>query len=143
MEDGFYPTYEKTHIVFNMDDNLAVLEYEEGVVSLRLFFSIEKDAFEMFLEASNAMMMESYCAKAMILDDMTNLMFSCEFMCDTTREFRKFFPRAYKMLQEALLMHKAEMKRLVIEEQVAANSIQAADEIPGNHQWPKSRKLLS
>ena len=32
MEEGYYPTYEQTHILFNMDDNIAVLEYEENVL---------------------------------------------------------------------------------------------------------------
>ena len=60
MEDGYYPTYEGTHILFNVDDNTAVLEYEEGILSIRIFFSIEEDAYDLFLEASNAMMMESF-----------------------------------------------------------------------------------
>jgi hypothetical protein len=43
MEDGYYPTFEKTHIQFDMDDNIAVVEYEEGILAVRLFFSIEED----------------------------------------------------------------------------------------------------
>ena len=42
MEEGYYPTFEQTHIQFGLDDNIAVVEYEEGVLSVRLFFSIEE-----------------------------------------------------------------------------------------------------
>ena len=40
MEEGYYPSYEKTHILFNVEDNVAVLEYEEDILSIRIFFSI-------------------------------------------------------------------------------------------------------
>jgi hypothetical protein len=40
MEEGYYPVYENTHITFGLEDNLAVVEYEEGILSVRLFFSI-------------------------------------------------------------------------------------------------------
>ena len=31
MEEGYYPEYEKTHILFGMDSDTAVVEYEEGM----------------------------------------------------------------------------------------------------------------
>ena len=128
MEEGYYPTYEKTHILFNIDNNTAVVEYEEGVLSIRLFFSIEEEAYDLFLEASNATMTETFLVKPAILDDMKNIMFSCEIPCDTAKEFRKFFPRCIERLTETLMMHKAEMKRLILAENVSSATISAAED---------------
>ena len=139
MEEGYYPTFEKTHIQFGLDDNIAVVEYEEGVASVRLFFSIEEDAYELFLEASNATMVETFAVKPAILDDMKNIMFSCEMLCENLREFRKFLPWAVDRLNEALTVHKAEMKRLVLADEVAARTVPATEEfVTGT-----GRKLLS
>ena len=112
MEDGYYPVYEKNHIIFAIDDNLAVVEYEEGVLSVRLFFSIEEEAYDLFLEAGNQTMLRAFIVKPVLLDDMKNLMFSCEILCDNVREFRKFFPRCIELINEALSFHKGEMKKL-------------------------------
>ena len=139
MEEGYYPTFEKTHIQFGLDDNIAVVEYEEGVASVRLFFSIEEDAYELFLEASNATMVETFAVKPAILDDMKNIMFSCEMLCGNLREFRKFLPWAVDRLNEALTVHKAEMKRLILAGEVAARTVPATEEfVTGT-----GRKLLS
>ena len=128
MEDGYYPIYEKTHIVFGLDDNLAVVEYEEGVLSVRLFFSIDAETYPLFLEAANETMLKAFIVKPVVLDDMKNLMFSCETLCDTVREFRKFFPRCIERLTETLMMHKAEMKRLILAENVSSATISAAED---------------
>lgn len=128
MEDGYHPTYEKTHILFETGDNTAVLEYEEGVLAIRIFFSIDEEAYDLFLEASNATMMDTFMVKPAILDDMKNIMFSCEIPCDTAKEFRKFFPRCVERLTEALMMHKAEMKRLILAENVSSATISAAED---------------
>lgn len=128
MEDGYYPTFEETHIQFGMDDNIAVVEYEEGILAVRLFFSIEEEAYDLFLEASNSMMMYNYSVKSVILDDMKNIMFGCEIPCDNVREFRKFFPRCIQLLQEGLRAHKSEMRRMILADQVASKAIPAADE---------------
>ena len=128
MEESYYPVFEQTHIQFVIDDNIAVLEYEEDIVSVRLFFSIDEDAYDLFLEASNSTMLETYAVKPAILDDMTNLMFSCEFMCDNLRDFRRFFPRAVARLKEALNTHKSEMKKLIIATEVASATIPATEE---------------
>ena len=128
MEGGYYPRYEKTHIIFAIDDNMAVLEYEEGIVSIRIFFSIEEEAYDLFLEASNATMLDTYIVKPVLLDDMKNIMFSFEMMCDNLREFRKFFPRGIEKLKESLMMHKAEMKRLVLAENVSSAAISAGED---------------
>lgn len=139
MEDGYYPTFEKTHIQFGLEDNIAVVEYEERVVSVRLFFSIEEDAYELFLEASNMTMIETFAVKPAILDDMQNIMFSCEMLCDNLREFRKFLPWATDRLKEALTVHKDEMKKLLLANEVAATTIPATDDFATG----RGRKLLS
>ena len=128
MEEGYYPTYEKTHILFDMDDNTAVVEYEEGVLSIRLFFSIEEVAYDLFLEASNTTMTESFLVKPAVMDDMKNIMFSCEILCSNVKEFRKFFPDAIERLREAIRLHKAEMKRLILAEKVSSATISAAED---------------
>ena len=128
MEEGYYPEYEKTHILFGMDSDTAVVEYEEGILSIRVFFSIEEDAYDLFLEASNAVMAESLMVKTAILDDMKNIMFSCETLCTTVSEFRKFFPIAIARLKEAIMLHKAEMKRLILAEKVSSATISAAED---------------
>ena len=115
MEDGYYPTFEKTHILFDLADNTAVVEYEEGVLSVRIFFSIDEDAYDLFLEASNVAMLESFMVKPAILEDMRNIMFSFEMLCDTQREFKKIFPRGIELLKDAIRLHKAEMKKLADE----------------------------
>ena len=128
MEGGYYPTMEATYIQFGLDDNIAVVEYEDGILAVRLFFSIEEDAYDLFLEASNSMMMYNYSVKAAILDDMKNIMFSCEIPCDNVREFKKFFPRCVGMLKEALRSHKSEMRKLILADQAASTTIPAADD---------------
>lgn len=128
MEQGYYPKYEKTHISFNIDENTAIVEYEEDVLSIRLFFSIDEDSYDLFLEASNSAMTESFIVKPAILDDMKHIMFSCEIMCDNTRELRKFFPRGIDRLKEAIDIHKAEMKKLIIAENVSSAAVSAAED---------------
>ena len=140
MEEGYYPTYEKTHILFNIDDNVAVLEFEEEILRIRIFFSIEEDQYDLFLEASNAAMQESSIVKPVIMDDMKNIMFSCEIMCGTLREFRKFFPRGIQYLKDAISVHKLQMKRLILAEKVSSATISAAEE---TYSFKKGSKLLS
>ena len=139
MEEGYYPTYENTHILFNIDDNVAVLEYEEDILSVRIFFSIDEDEYDLFLEASNAAMLESFIVKPAIMDNMKNIMFSCEMMCGTLREFRKFFPRGIQYLKEAISVHKNQMKRLILAEKVSSATISAAEDIYPN----KGTKIVS
>lgn len=143
MEDGYYPIYEKSHIVFGIDDNLAILEYEEGIMSVRLFFSIEQDTYGLFLEAANETMLKAFSVKPVVLDDMKNLMFSCEILCDTVREFRKFLPRTIELLREALRQHRTEMKRLLLNEELAAKKIPATDDWSSMAGTCKSHKVVS
>ena len=123
--------------VASADDNIAVVEYEEGILAVRLFFTIEEEAYDLFLEASNSMMMYNYSVKAVVLDDMKNIMFGCEIPCDTVREFRKFFPRCIGLLQEGLRAHKSEMRRMILADQVASNTIPATDESQLSTSRPK------
>ena len=141
MEDGYYPVFEKTHIQFGIDENIAILEYDEDIVSVRLFFSIDEEAYEVFLEASNSTMLNTYAVKPAILNDMKNIMFSCEFMCDNIRDFKRFLPRAISRLKEALDAHKTEIKKLFLAGQMASTTIPATEEsIAG---IGKRRKILS
>lgn len=128
MEDGYYPTFEATHIEFGLDENTAIVEYEDGILAVRMFFSIEEEGYDLFLEASNSTMMYSWSVKAVVLDDMKNLMFSCEIPCDTVKEFRKFFPRCTEMLRETLKSHKSEMRKLILADHVASTTIPATDD---------------
>lgn len=128
MEEGLYPKYETTHITFNLDDNIAVVEYEEGILSIRVFFSIDEDTYDLFLEASNSTMTETFIVKPAILDDMKHIMFSCEIMCDNIRELRKFLPRGLDLIRKSLSMHKTEMKELILAENVSSAAISAAED---------------
>lgn len=143
MEGGYYPIYEMTHIVFGLDDNLATVEYEDGILAVRLFFSIEKDTYPIFLEAANETMMKEYIVKPVVLDDMKNLMFSCEIMCDNIREFRRFFPRSIELLREALSRHRTEMKRLLLAQELASKTIPATDDWSPAAGTIKGHKVVS
>lgn len=127
MEGGYYPKFNKTHITFAHDDNIAVVEYEEGILSVRLFFTIDEEAYDLFLEASNQTMLETFIVKPVLLDDMKTIMFSCETFCDTLREFRKLFPRCIRLITESLAMHKKEMKILIAESDRSRKEIPATD----------------
>ena len=128
MEQGYCPTYEQTYILFDIEDNAAVLEYNEGILSVRIFFSIDEEAYDLFLEASNAAMLESFLVKPIILDNMKNIMFCCDMMCDNVREFRKFLPRAIGYLLQGIATHKKEMSRLVMAEKTSSTTINAAED---------------
>lgn len=141
MEEGYYPTFEKSCIMFNIADNTAVVEYEEGILSVRIFFSIDKENTNLFLKASNGSMLSTFLVRPIILDEKESIMFSCETICDTLSELRKFFPRLLEMLIEGLEMHKAEMKDILIANQIADTAMPASEEY-----FPEtgiSRKILS
>lgn len=114
MEEGYHPYYEKTHIVFELDDNLAVVEYDRNILSVRLFFSIEEDMAQSIINVSNSVMTGSVLVKPAVLDDMKNLMFSCETMCENIRQFKSFFPKTIGILNDALNLHRKEMKIMIM-----------------------------
>ncbi len=141
MEEGYYPQFEKTHIIFGIDDNIGVVQYQEGILSIRVFFSIEEEAYNLFLHASNSTMIETFAVKPAILDDMKNIMFSCEIMCDTLRDLKRFFPRGVERIREALVAHKNEMKNIIMTDSLNAGSITTASDLFTPHD--KTAKLLS
>lgn len=143
MEDGYYPSFEKNCILFDLEDNTGVVEYQEGVLSIRIFFSIEPDTGELFKDVSNTAMTMTFAVKPVVIDEMKNLMFSCEFLCDTEREFRKFFPRGIGLLKEALEIHKHEMKKIIMAQRISATSIPATDDISSMAGISGSNKVLS
>ena len=128
MEEGYHPDYEYSHIQFNLDGNIAVVDAEDGFVSLRIFFSIEKEDYELFLEASNQTMIKTYAIKPAIMDDLENIVFSHEFFCDTLHDLKRFFPRAIESMKEALDAHKNEMRKLVMTKGALSKAIPATDE---------------
>ncbi len=140
MEEGYYPKYEKTHILFEIDDNVGVVQYQEDILSIRLFFTIDEDAYALFLEASNSTMIETFTVKPVILEDMKNIMFSCEIICDNLRDLRRFFPRGVDRIRESLIVHKAEMKKAVISDSLSSGTIASPDIFSLDS---KASKLLS
>ena len=98
MENGYNPSFEYTHIQFECDGNTAVVECEDGFVTVRIFFSIEADEYDLFIEASNLMMTQTYSVKSVVLEDRENIVFSCEFFCDNLKEFKSFFYGFLKLL---------------------------------------------
>ena len=128
MEEEYYPVFEETHITFEIQGNMAVLEYEEGIMSLREFFSIDEEAYDMFLEASNATMTRSFMVKPVLLDDMCTIMFSFEIPCTNMREFKKHLKTGIKLLSEALETHRDEMRKLIIAEGMLTTAVPAIDE---------------
>ncbi len=127
MEEGYYPQYEKTHLLFGLDDNIGVVQYQEGILSIRVFFSIEPEANDLFLKASNATMVETLAVKPAVIDDMKNIMFSCEIMCDNLRDLKRFFPRGVDRLNEALTIHKAEMKKAIMTDSISSGAITSGE----------------
>ncbi len=140
MEEGHYPQYEKTHILFGIDDNIGVVQYQEGILSIRIFFTIDEEAYELFLVGSNSTMVETLAVKPAVMDDRKNIMFSCEMMCDTLRDLRRFFPRGIERLKEALVVHKAEMKKAITSDSLSSGTIAAGDSLGLSS---KTAKILS
>lgn len=128
MEDGYYPSYEKTNILFEMDENIAVLEYEEDIVSIRLFFSIDEDAYDLFLEASNSTMSKSFMVKPVVLESMDTIMFSFEAPCRNLREFRRMIKVGIDSLRQTVDIHKSEMRRLILAEEMVTAMLPASED---------------
>lgn len=127
MEKGYNPSFESGSIQFKLGDDIAVVEYNKGITSVRLFYTIDEDEYDLFLEASNMAMLKSYATKIAVLDNMTDLMFSCEFPCENIRDFKRFLPKSVDLLTDALKTHKEEMRRLIIASGVVSATIPATD----------------
>jgi hypothetical protein len=143
MEEGYYPTFEKTHIIFGMEENMAVLEYEEGVLSMKLFFEIDEDAYDLFLEASNETMFKTFMVKPVLLDDMNTIMFSFEVPCGTIRELRKMLRIGIEHLGKTLETHRNEMKKLILAEEMATATLPATDDLTSMAGRGTKAKMLS
>ena len=143
MEGGYYPYYNKTHIMFNHDDNPVIVEQANGILCLRMFFTIEEEAYDLFLEASNQTMLDTYIVKPVLMNDMKTIMFSCETFCYNIREFRKFLPHCIHLIDESISAHKKEMKKLVLAEEALSKTIPASDDWSSLAGTLKSQKILS
>ena len=143
MEGGYYPYYNKTHIMFSHDDNPVIVEQANGILCLRMFFTIEEEAYDLFLEASNQTMLDTYIIKPVLMNDMKTIMFSCETFCYNIREFRKFLPHCIHLIDESIAAHKKEMKKLVLAEEALSKTIPASDEWSSLAGTLKSQKILS
>lgn len=143
MEGGYYPYYNKTHIMFNHDDNPVIVEQANGILCLRMFFTIEEEAYDLFLEASNQTMLDTYIVKPVLMNDMKTIMFSCETFCYNIREFRKFLPHCIHLIDESIAAHKKEMKKLVLAEEALSKTIPASDDWSSLAGTLKSQKILS
>jgi hypothetical protein len=128
MENGYSPNFEDGYILFDIDDNTSVLEYENGVLTLRTFFTIDKEGYEMFLEASNFAMIKSFMIKPVIMEDMNSIMFSCETFCQTMGDFKRFFPLMIEYLRKGMTVHKTEMRELLKAVEMLSYKKPAADE---------------
>jgi hypothetical protein len=113
LENGYNPTFEDNYILFDIEDNTSVLEYDEGILSIRTFFTIDEDGYDIFLEASNLAMINSLVIRPVIMEDMKSIMFSCETICDNMNDFKRFFPKLIEFSKKGLEIHKHEMKELI------------------------------
>lgn len=113
MENGYEPHYENNYILFDIDENTSVLEYEDGILSVRTFFTIDEDGYDMFLEASNFAMLKSFMIRPVIMEDMKSIMFSCETLCENLNDFKKYLPKLIEFSKKGLEIHKNEMKELI------------------------------
>ena len=114
MEEGYYPKFEKTQVIFNIGDDMAVLEYKHEVISMRVLFSIDEEYYNLFLEISNSITMSSPTVKAGITDNGRNLMFCCETLCDNRKSFRKHLPVMVASLSRTIEMHREEMRKQIL-----------------------------
>lgn len=129
MENGYHPYYENNLILFEIDDDTSVLEYEDGILSVRTFFSIDEEGYEMFLEASNLTMIKSPMIRPVILEDIKSIMFSCETLCESMNDFKRFLPRLIEISREGLASHKNEMRELIRATEMLMTKKPASDDI--------------
>lgn len=143
MENGYSPVYENDYITFDMDDNTSVVDYENGVLSVRTFFTIEEEGYDMFLEASNLSMLRSRMVKPVIMEDMTSIMFSCETLCENLSDIKRFLPKIVELCKEGLQVHKNEMKSLLKATEMLSRRMPAAEEQFSETGKSSRGKLLS
>lgn len=129
MENGYEPSYEDGYILFEIDDDTSVLEYDNGILSVRTFFSIDEEGYDMFLEASNLAMIKSFMIRPVVMEDMKSIMFSCETLCESMSEFRRYLPRLIEFSRKGLAAHKNEMKQLIRATEMLMTKKPDSDEI--------------
>lgn len=129
MENGYEPHYENGLILFEIDDDTSILEYEDGILSVKTIFSIDEDGYEMFLEASNRTMIKSSMIRPVILDDIKGIMFSCETLCGNMNDFKRFLPRLIELSREGLATHKNQMRELIRATEMLMTKKPASDDI--------------
>ena len=110
---------------------------------MRLFFSIDEDAYDLFLEASNETMFRTFMVKPVLLDDMDTIMFSFEVPCSTVRELRKMLRLGVEHLGKALDIHRMEMKKLILAEEMATAALPATDDSSSMAGRGNKAKMLS
>ena len=52
MENGYEPEFEDSHIQFGIGEDTAVIEHREGILSVRLFYSIDEEEMKKLIFAS-------------------------------------------------------------------------------------------
>ena len=129
MENGYEPRCEDGYILFEIDDNTSVLELEDGILSVRTFFSIDEDGYEMFLEASNLSMIKSLMIRAVVLQDRKSIMFSCETFCDSMNGFKRALPKLVDLSRKGLEAHRNEMMELIQVTEMLSAKKPASDDI--------------
>jgi hypothetical protein len=114
MEERYYPKYEKTHLLFYIDGNMTLLEYENDILVMRVFFSINEDDFYLFMEVSDTVMLNTHTVKALVTHDRKSIMFCCETMCDNRKSLRKFLPAMISNLKDAMNQHREQMRMQIL-----------------------------
>ena len=114
MEEGYYPKYEKTQLLFYIDGNMTLLEYENDILVMRVFFSINEDDFNLFMEVSDTVMLNTHTVKALVTHDRKSIMFCCETMCDNRKSLRKFLPAMISNLKDAMNRHREQMRMQIL-----------------------------
>ena len=142
MEQGYNPKFEDNYILFEIDDNTSVLELDEGILSVRTFFTIDEDGYDLFLEASNFAMIKSLVIRPVIMEDMKSIMFSCETICDNMRDFKRFLPKLIEFSKRGLEIHRHEMKELIAATEFLNKTKPATEDI-GFEAGKSMSKLLS
>ena len=128
IENGYDPVFEDDYITFNLDDNTSVLELNDNILTIRTFFTIEEDEYDIFLEASNYAMLKSNMMKPVIMEDMKSIMFSCETLCENLNDFKRFFPRLVTFSKKGLETHKNEMRELIQATSILKNKMPANED---------------
>ena len=114
MEEGYYPKYEKTQLLFYIDGNITLLEYENDILVMRVFFSINEDDFNLFMEVSDTVMLNTHTVKALVTHNKKSIMFCCETMCDNRKSLRKFLPAMISNLKAAMNQHREQMRMQIL-----------------------------